>query len=408
MKSAVLFVGLELLAASAQSTASCDSLSLSACAQDCRCQRVACCCGTGCTHDEITGAVQYGVCADVDAATFPGCPSYGDCKAQNQGLFRTFAACANPPTTQPTPQPNSAPTADPNKKTFEFGTTFPLIGTQLVPQTTWQGNNIYLGTGMQFNKGAYFQYTDSFSAPIWTNYDPATGSIPTPAATPNQPPTPPPPTPVVDYTGKECYSYMQPCPNLYYCKVTQGYNPSQKGFCAKEQQNSWMDASQGWWQDQWGSTMGQYGSADNYNAYTYNGQAGGANGYATIPMVHPPLIFDPNHNGQGAGWSPYYTAGGTSSSAESCAGPSKCGYKAAVGSCWCDDQCQGTGDCCADIQLYCPVAGSVVPAASAGACSNAGSCVGYCGKAEPAPGGCHCDNTCQQYGDCCCDQTSVC
>jgi hypothetical protein len=87
--------------------------------------------------------------------------------------------------------------------------------------------------------------------------------------------------------------------------------------------------------------------------------------------------------------------------APSCVG--SCGSEAAVpGSspeCYCDDQCQAMGDCCADKATAC----AAMPVG--------GSCQGKCGSTTGVGTGanaCYCDASCTAYGDCCGDFAGVC
>ncbi|MSP92091.1 MAG: hypothetical protein EXR79_09875 [Myxococcales bacterium] len=67
-----------------------------------------------------------------------------------------------------------------------------------------------------------------------------------------------------------------------------------------------------------------------------------------------------------------------------------CGGKAIDGSCWCDDLCAATGDCCADFSQRC-----------------GGTCAGVCGgKSKVGP--CWCDGLCHATGDCCLDKGAKC
>lgn len=72
--------------------------------------------------------------------------------------------------------------------------------------------------------------------------------------------------------------------------------------------------------------------------------------------------------------------------AQSCQGI--CGEQS-TGGCWCDDQCEGYGDCCNDYVAECfgPVG-----------CGDSGE---FCGG--QSPDGCWCDDKCQGFGDCCVD-----
>ena len=70
----------------------------------------------------------------------------------------------------------------------------------------------------------------------------------------------------------------------------------------------------------------------------------------------------------------------------------RCGNFDSTKSCQCDDSCENFGDCCPDFDQFC------------GADPN--SCEGFCGA--QAPGGCFCDDACTSFGDCCPDKASVC
>ena len=108
-----------------------------------------------------------------------------------------------------------------------------------------------------------------------------------------------------------------------------------------------------------------------------------------------------------------------------------CGSKA-PGGCWCDDKCNGIGDCCADFCEQCPnenpdfccqpncngkvcgddgcggscgECGENESCTTSGTCYNPKSCKGKCGG--KAGSGCWCDDKCPALGDCCedfCDQ----
>ena len=75
-----------------------------------------------------------------------------------------------------------------------------------------------------------------------------------------------------------------------------------------------------------------------------------------------------------------------------------CGEMSPTG-CWCDELCEGYGDCCEDVCDECPdLSYCVAPG---------GDCQGFCGRQSPA--GCWCDEACESYGDCCeavCDDCS--
>jgi hypothetical protein len=64
-----------------------------------------------------------------------------------------------------------------------------------------------------------------------------------------------------------------------------------------------------------------------------------------------------------------------------------CGGRSPDG-CFCDDECLGYGDCCADYVSVCT-----------------DSCIGHCGGSE---GSCYCDDACTGYGDCCYDYVPEC
>jgi len=74
---------------------------------------------------------------------------------------------------------------------------------------------------------------------------------------------------------------------------------------------------------------------------------------------------------------------------DSCQHMNACGGEA-PGGCFCDETCIQWGDCCIDG----PCEAEVLPQFS---CVASGSC------GEQTPGGCFCDATCDQYGDCCID-----
>ncbi len=91
-----------------------------------------------------------------------------------------------------------------------------------------------------------------------------------------------------------------------------------------------------------------------------------------------------------------------------------CGNKA-PGGCWCDNLCDNYGDCCADKKAACdgpsptPTPGPTptpTPAPTPTPTPNINSCQGYCGN--KAPGGCWCDNYCESYNDCCTDKKQIC
>lgn len=418
MRLSLGFIGLSLCATGF--AAQCSSYTISQCANDCACQRVSCCCGTGC--DRPSGVVQYNQCVPANSPyeQWTGCPASNSC-ATNSGLVRTITPCVVP-TPSPTPSP-AAGTPD-----IPFGTTFPMIGTQALSHNTWQ-SNVYMGTTMQFNPGAFWGYTDSYSVPSWNvnsgngGYTDGSGNVVTPAPTP------------ADATGSPCFAISQPCPTGFYCKLNTGYNVQQKGTCQRQAADTWTGGA------------GLFTDSSYYTGLT-----------------HPPLILDPDHNGagsnSGSGYGGYYGSSGYGNGypagpngPQSCAplptGAPVCGYKSVAGSCFCDTDCAKTGDCCSDYAQYCGVLsnqytgysapstpaysppatnygsstpaysppatnyGSSTPAYSPPATSSVGAscgavnqCSGACGSSAPLTGlngqTCYCDNQCSQTGDCCC------
>jgi hypothetical protein len=85
-----------------------------------------------------------------------------------------------------------------------------------------------------------------------------------------------------------------------------------------------------------------------------------------------------------------------------------CGGAGSQGeSCYCDDQCTSSGDCCSDYASSCGGGGDDGGAGGDDGGGGAGSCAGYCGSSTDA-GGCFCDPTCAEYGDCCPDYGTYC
>jgi hypothetical protein len=78
-----------------------------------------------------------------------------------------------------------------------------------------------------------------------------------------------------------------------------------------------------------------------------------------------------------------------------CAGV--CGGQSTFG-CWCDESCKVLGDCCPGICSDCPQTGFCPPPP--------GPCAGFCG--EFSPFGCACDELCDLFGDCCVDACIEC
>lgn len=166
-----------------------------------------------------------------------------------------------------------------------------------------------------------------------------------------------------DFSGQVCYGYLLPCPDGYYCAVPFGYQAQQTGFCTKIPSNAWANPS--------GGNVG------------------------TNRNSHP-------------------------ASEHSCASPSVCGYKASGGTCWCDDACVASNDCCSDAYLYCSINEQGPPGGPTNnvtqyepECRHAplqGDCTGRCGAGivHHAGGKCHCDASCFVYNDCCCNYESAC
>lgn len=325
-----------------------------------------------------------------------------------------------------------------NDLTIPFGATFPMIGTQALPKQTWS-NNIYMGTIMQFNPGAFFQYSNSYSVPDFNANNNDDNGVDQ-----NGNPITNAPTPAPDATGQPCDNFNHPCPTGYYCQLMTGYNQNQQGTCQRQDSNIWNEGA------------GKFTDSQYYTG-----------------LSHPPLILDPDHNGvapPNSGYSGYgygYPAGGSSWGAvgstggygygygyngvsgyggygtsygpngaplggQSCAplptGAPVCGYKSFTGTCFCDTDCPKKGDCCPDYAQYCgvlsqgytgsyvaptPALNSFSPAnynaprsGGSGQCDPVGQCAGLCGSPRPATGqngaSCYCDSGCALTGDCCC------
>jgi hypothetical protein len=71
---------------------------------------------------------------------------------------------------------------------------------------------------------------------------------------------------------------------------------------------------------------------------------------------------------------------------------STCECGSSSGNCWCDDLCEGFGDCCSDKASTCGT-----PGVNGNSCQSSASCGGQ------APAGCWCDQACLGFGDCCFD-----
>jgi hypothetical protein len=93
--------------------------------------------------------------------------------------------------------------------------------------------------------------------------------------------------------------------------------------------------------------------------------------------------------------------GDDNGAAGSCA--AGCGGVGSDGSCYCDAQCSGNGDCCSDYDQYC--AGSDDGGEGGGGAS--ATCNGYC-DGVGSDGTCYCDAECETNGDCCSDYVDAC
>lgn len=180
-----------------------------------------------------------------------------------------------------------------------------------------------------------------------------------------------------DPAGQYCTSYSTTsgCPFGYYCMINKGYNPYQVGSCAK--------------------TPSDFPVAAGGN--TPNGPWSGIAGSGT-------------------------TATGPGATAGSC--KSACGYQtlSPKSTCWCDDQCDLSGDCCGDRDTECPwiksmneqnnkmidavaiatntpisIDNGMPPACSPTNCE-ASSFWAFENGAK-----CHCDAMCKTWKDCCHD-----
>ena len=92
--------------------------------------------------------------------------------------------------------------------------------------------------------------------------------------------------------------------------------------------------------------------------------------------------------------------GGAASNPNSCAG--HCGGPSASGACYCDQECQASGDCCLDVALC---------GGGAGGAPGNGCTPALCNSDQPASQGgmeCYCDALCVEYGDCCANKPQVC
>ena len=93
-------------------------------------------------------------------------------------------------------------------------------------------------------------------------------------------------------------------------------------------------------------------------------------------------------------------------SGSSCSGA--CGSSEAQGTCYCDDQCVGNGDCCSDYNEVCSGGADDGGGEDGGDAGGGGdSCKDACGGAASS-GNCHCDASCTEYGDCCSDYEAEC
>lgn len=381
--------------------AQCASKSINQCALDCTCQRVACCCGTDCQLDS-SGKVVYNKCVEAGTSALTwGCPGFNDCPTGSPPISAVIQDCS--PSTPTAPTMATGP-IDPSSNIpgFQFGTSFPMLGTQPVPKQTWH-QNIFMGTKLQFNQGAFWGYTDSFYVPHTTYVVAGNNNNylqPTPQPTPA----------TVSYEGQLCYAYITGymCPAGYYCQVSPGYQPLQQGVCKK--QNTIGGNNGNWNNGNW-----------NNNGWNNNGWNNGNSGGTVI--TPQPTVGNWNtggwNNNAGNSGNNWFTTTPTS-----CGPPSVCGYKSVNSACWCDSKCKETGDCCGDVETYCSVnsapnptpAPVINPATSyvPPTCTNpylAGDCLTRCNDPNPVyhqQGKCYCDDTCLNYGDCCCNKDAVC
>ncbi|MCU0685806.1 MAG: S8 family serine peptidase [Polyangiaceae bacterium] len=126
--------------------------------------------------------------------------------------------------------------------------------------------------------------------------------------------------------------------------------------------------------------------------------AGGAGGAAGAAGVGGAGGAAGSGGKAGAGGASGAGAGGAAGSGGG--GPNSCvGFcdQKAPGGCFCDDECQKFGDCCADKVAVC--GGAPRPPAP-------DSCEGRCG--QRTPDGCWCDEQCEKFGDCCDDKPQFC
>lgn len=111
-----------------------------------------------------------------------------------------------------------------------------------------------------------------------------------------------------------------------------------------------------------------------------------------------------------------------------------CGASSSDGTCWCDDTCKDSGDCCPDACSACQICDVCTPECTGKACGDDGcggacgvcpeaqtcqngvcfgttplgpSCAGFCDQAG-GDGSCWCDDQCLPNGDCCPDACSEC
>ncbi len=106
---------------------------------------------------------------------------------------------------------------------------------------------------------------------------------------------------------------------------------------------------------------------------------------------------------------------GGATDAGSCAG--SCGDIGSDDSCYCDAECSGNGDCCADYGQHCGGSDDGGDSGDGGDSTDggdggggggpAGTCIGSCGGIG-SDNVCYCDAECAANGDCCDDYTSVC
>lgn len=249
---------------------------------------------------------------------------------------------------------------------YPFGTTFPMLGTQIHSGNTWEGA-VYYGTTMKFNPGMFVSYTNSYNVPVYpppTTPPPTNQGVQVPTFPSVQTPTVS-PTPSMEGSYCTGFSSANSCPASYYCQPKPGYNPYQVGSCTKQKTVN---------------TPHNGGGSD----YDFKG----------------PDELQPTVN----------TRGG------SCAPPSACGFQSVTGSCYCDLECEANGDCCFDFDAQLCREEEVVENNSFEEIFDGHLakpiCPGNCDKTtefkSESGKKCFCDPVCLSWDDCCHDFLSTC